>query len=972
MREKWAVKYCRAAICILFLLILCGNGFRNRKIVVAVLDTKYELEDSSGHGSKIRKLISEQVNSKVEILSIEVADYMGNATEEAIIKGIYEAIEQGADIIHMSINAAGKERDNQMTEAISAAYEKGIAVVVSAGNNAQNVEGIFPAYLEEPIVVSAVDEERLFCEYSNFGQTVDFAAYGRYGEEEGTSYAAARVTAMLAMELLQGGNEQTLREKCIDAGAAGRDPYYGYGILVTEDYEESVQKTEYAGKTSNDIGYDILKLNWREHDAEELNGYFTETNRAYVGMYLSRLSDEELQKLREKAEILNSKVLVQEFCLGEDDSYYETAHYEDDFVKNALEEYETYEKQLSVSADWLMLKNEGQFAVSSNNRQDIYLFTIRGFSYKVDTPDSPWFSMYNPDKLTVTRTIVKQTTDFGAVYVTDLDKYLCKVNAFAESYVHPETGNTIIEDNFLAIDSESDDGSLCYGLSIQLAGYKNKKEGYHTEEADIIQIPYNYQHTYSKYSYTAYPEPLTYIFAYYDAETNGTSFSTEPYRVEAQAKNFKKLITTNYNVWYNGEYKSGYNFSNVNPAYSFDQKLNIYLETWKKKVVTNVNIYSSESSLTETGFCINTNLQRSLALQWNNGETATVALKNDIPEYNFPLVLNTYTIKYNGNGASGGSMNQMAMTYNETKELAKNQFYRTGYIFKGWSESPTGSVKYSDGQQVKNLTTSHKVTVNLYAVWEPLTYTIVYDGNGASEGSMTDTTAFCAQAVKLKKNEYYRETEYGKSVFLGWSQSSDAFCAAYMDEEVVTDITANSGETVILYAVWDDCPWVEAEDLYFSLEEAQSGFITYDKLMQYAKANDREAGGTVLPGKDEEKGTEFILIDYAESTYTQMQQEGSVTETYRVTDSSGSIYEKAVTVYVIDTAADYPKPFGTTRFINEKYYRQEYERGGLEDNSVWRTQPEYINAIEEAFENIEKNTPIASFSYSYEEIQEMK
>ena len=46
----------------------------------------------------------------------------------------------------------------------------------------------------------------------------------------------------------------------------------------------------------------------------------------------------------------------------------------------------------------------------------------------------------------------------------------------------------------------------------------------------------------------------------------------------------------------------------------------------------------------------------------------------------------TYTIKYNGNGATSGSTADLDHTYDEEKELTANGFSRTGYNFAGWAK----------------------------------------------------------------------------------------------------------------------------------------------------------------------------------------------------------------------------------------------------------------------------------------------
>lgn len=79
--------------------------------------------------------------------------------------------------------------------------------------------------------------------------------------------------------------------------------------------------------------------------------------------------------------------------------------------------------------------------------------------------------------------------------------------------------------------------------------------------------------------------------------------------------------------------------------------------------------------------------------------------------------VNTYTIKYNGNGNTGGSTASSTHTYDESKTLTANGFTKTGYAFRGWATSASGPVVYTNGQSVKNLTSTNGAVINLYAVW---------------------------------------------------------------------------------------------------------------------------------------------------------------------------------------------------------------------------------------------------------------
>lgn len=76
-----------------------------------------------------------------------------------------------------------------------------------------------------------------------------------------------------------------------------------------------------------------------------------------------------------------------------------------------------------------------------------------------------------------------------------------------------------------------------------------------------------------------------------------------------------------------------------------------------------------------------------------------------------------YTIRYNANGGTGSMADQSA-TYDQKLNFAMNSFTHPtpGYVFAGWSTTPTGGVVYTNGAETINLTSKSEV-VNLYAVW---------------------------------------------------------------------------------------------------------------------------------------------------------------------------------------------------------------------------------------------------------------
>ena len=218
------------------------------------------------------------------------------------------------------------------------------------------------------------------------------------------------------------------------------------------------------------------------------------------------------------------------------------------------------------------------------------------------------------------------------------------------------------------------------------------------------------------------------------------------------------------------------------------------------------------------------------------------------------------------------------------------------------------------------------------------------------------------------------------SVYTGWvlEDEKENFVPQWLPGQEITvaqlveaaGVTDTDGAVVTVYAAWDDCPWITATNLYYTLNQAQQGFITDSEILSHATASDREDGSPIAPGFHD-NGTSFSIPDYQASDFTQFQHEGSCTENLTVVDSAGNTYSKRITVYVADTTARDVEPEGTTRFINEKYYNKPYEQGGLADTSVWKTDPELAAELQSAFDNLKNDTPVASYVLTYETRQQI-
>ena len=258
------------------------------------------------------------------------------------------------------------------------------------------------------------------------------------------------------------------------------------------------------------------------------------------------------------------------------------------------------------------------------------------------------------------------------------------------------------------------------------------------------------------------------------------------------------------------------------------------------------------------------------------------------------------------------------------------------------------------------------------------------DDMDETEATETEDDSDDANDAELDEIEEDKKAEAPKkkvyaSIFMGWAleDGKDTFIPKWKAGDIVQNLVAEDGGEITLYAVWDDCPWIQAQDLYYTLEQAQSGFITEEEILSHATAIDREDGSPILPGtnpapSDPEVFTSFMIPDYQESEFINLQHDFATSENLTVVDHTGNTYVKQIMVYVVDTTPVVEKPEGKIRFISEKYFKLDHEHGGLEENSIWMIDPEYHSALQNAFNNLKNDTPEDEFLIPHETILEMK
>lgn len=146
----------------------------------------------------------------------------------------------------------------------------------------------------------------------------------------------------------------------------------------------------------------------------------------------------------------------------------------------------------------------------------------------------------------------------------------------------------------------------------------------------------------------------------------------------------------------------------------------------------------------------------------------------------------SYKITYNANGGSGAP-SQQTKWHGTNITLSSTKPARTGYTFKGWATSASGSVAYASGA-----TYTANATVTLYAVWQAITYKVTYNANGGS-GAPGQQTKTYGKTLVLSTTKPTR-TNYN---FKGWATSATGSVAYAAG----ANYTANAAIT--LYAVWE-------------------------------------------------------------------------------------------------------------------------------------------------------------------------
>lgn len=182
-------------------------------------------------------------------------------------------------------------------------------------------------------------------------------------------------------------------------------------------------------------------------------------------------------------------------------------------------------------------------------------------------------------------------------------------------------------------------------------------------------------------------------------------------------------------------------------------------------------------------------------------------------------------IAFDGNGADNpDAMDIVAFDGIETNALPQCEFMKTGYTFDGWATNAVAAtnlvVAYEDKANVisTNLWMAIGETNTFFAVWQTNLYTVVFNANGGM-GEMEDQTFCYDHGQTLSKNTFTSSL-----MFMGWA-TNETGDVVFGDEVSVSNLTAEAGGVVNLYAVWDNGDLSKAmhcDNLYWKFDDRKS------------------------------------------------------------------------------------------------------------------------------------------------------
>ncbi len=228
-----------------------GNGYVDDYYGYDFVNGDGNPMDDNGHGTFVAGIIASQINNslgvagiaQVKIMALKVLGSDGTGYESDLAEAIYYAVENGADIISMSLG--GSEYIELLENACNDAWNSNVLLVAASGNDGSEID--YPARFGSVIAVGSIDENNKLSSFSDYGREQEIVAPGEnilstypggsYKSLSGTSASTPQVSGVAALILSMNPDlsnrdiRKILQQSADDLGIEGKDPVYGYGKL---------------------------------------------------------------------------------------------------------------------------------------------------------------------------------------------------------------------------------------------------------------------------------------------------------------------------------------------------------------------------------------------------------------------------------------------------------------------------------------------------------------------------------------------------------------------------------------------------------------------------------------------------------------------------------------------------------------------------------------------------------------------
>ncbi len=230
--------------------------------------------------------------------------------------------------------------------------------------------------------------------------------------------------------------------------------------------------------------------------------------------------------------------------------------------------------------------------------------------------------------------------------------------------------------------------------------------------------------------------------------------------------------------------------------------------------------------------------------------------------------VNTYKVRFNGNGSTGGSMSDQNFTYGTAQNLTANAFSKTGHTFAGWATSPTGAKVYNNQQSVTNLTATNGGTVNLYAKWTVNQYTIKFNNyNGtqlqSSQVNYGATPTYTGATPTKPSTAAYTYTFNGWSPAIATVTGNATYTAQFTEQINQATVDAaialiNAIDNPVVYTNECHQEILDARTAYDALSDEQKALVDATTLQ---KLTDAEADYDALEADHNAANAVIALIN---------------------------------------------------------------------------------------------------------------